>query len=164
MTDGRILYAKADNRYFIKFTGALRYTISRGLDVFINKMFEDPALEDVLIDMSGAEYLDSTNLGLLAKIAGRMQTRFKRKVTLLSTNPNINFLLDSMGLSTVFIIADQPDFNAESLRQIPDLQATERERAQVILEAHRLLMEMNEKNHNAFKNVVELLEKDIGKS
>jgi anti-anti-sigma factor len=161
MTDGKILYAKVDNRYFIKFTGALRYNISRGLDAFINKMFEDPALDDVLIDMSEAEYLDSTNLGLLAKIAGQMQKRFKRKTTLFSTNVNINFLLDNMGLSAVFIIADQPDFTAGNLRQIPDLQDTERERAQVILEAHRLLMEMNDKNHDTFKNVVELLEKDI---
>ena len=164
MTDGKILYAKVDNRYFIKFTGTLRYTISRGLDAFLNKMFEDPALEDVLIDMSEAEYLDSTNLGLLAKIASQTQKRFKRKVTLFSTNPNINFLLDNMGLSKVFIIVDKPDFTAENLQSIPDLHDTEKERALVILEAHRLLMAMNDKNRDTFKNIVELLEKDICRS
>ena len=164
MTDGKILYAKVDNRYFIKFTGTLRYNISRGLDAFLDKMFEDPALEDVLIDMSEAEYLDSTNLGLLVKIASQTQKRFKRKVTLFSTNPNINFLLDNMGLSQVFIIVDKPDFTAENLQSIPDLQDTEKERARVILEAHRLLMSMNDKNRDTFKNIVELLEKDICRS
>ncbi|MEI8247870.1 MAG: STAS domain-containing protein [Lentisphaerota bacterium] len=164
MTDGKILYAKVDNRYFIKFTGTLRYTISRGLDIFLNKMFEDPVLEDVLIDMSEAEYLDSTNLGLLAKIASMTQKRFKRKVTLFSTNPNINFLLDNMGLSQVFLIVDKPDFTAGNLQSIPGLQDTEKERALVILEAHRLLMAMNEKNRDTFKNIVEVLEKEISRN
>ena len=164
MTDGQILYSKVANRYFIKFTGTLRYTISRGLDVFLNKMFEDPALEDVLLDISEAEYFDSTNLGLLAKIASQMQKRFNRKVTLFSTNPNINFLLDNIGLNKVFIIVDKPDFTAENLQKIPDLQDTERERALVILEAHRQLMALNETNHDTFKSIVELLEKDVSKS
>jgi len=34
----------------------------------------------------------------------------------------------------------------------------------VILEAHRLLMDMNEKNRETFKDIVELLEKDVSKS
>ena len=131
---------------------------------FSIKCLKTPALEDVLLDISEAEYFDSTNLGLLAKIASQMQKRFNRKVTLFSTNPNINFLLDNMGLSKVFIIVDKPDFSVENLRQIPDLQATERERALVILEAHRLLMDMNEKNRETFKDIVELLEKDVSKS
>jgi anti-anti-sigma factor len=159
MGDGKILYAKSDKQYFIKLTGYLRFDVGRELDNLINIIFDDPELEDVMIDMTEAEYFDSTILGLLAKVANKMYEMYNRKVTLLSTNKNINFLLDNIGLSEVFIIVDNCNCSPESLKAVPNVSSSEVEQALTILDAHRRLMALNEQNKTEFKDVVELLEK-----
>ena len=123
-------------------------------------IFEDPDVKDIMIDMSEADYLDSTILGLLAKIANFMIKKFKRKITLLSTNEDINYLLDNIGLNEVFIIVKSCNCSPEQLQEIPNINASERESALTILDAHRQLIALNEKNQAEFKDVVELLEKE----
>lgn len=161
MAEGKILFTRNDGCWFIKMNGNIRYPIGRDFDHFINRMFREPTLQDVVIDLTDAEYLDSTNLGLLAKIANKMHEKFDRKVTLISTNANINYLLDSIGFYDIFIVISNPAATPGELHEITHLKAMEKQQAETMLEAHRLLMNMNEKNRNEFKDVVELLEKEV---
>jgi hypothetical protein len=52
------------------------------------------------------------------------------------------------------------DYTPEMLEKIPNIKSSEQENALTILDAHRQLISLNEKNRNVFKNVVELLEKE----
>lgn len=160
MSEEKILYSKSDQRYFIKLTGNLRFTSGRNFDSLLKVMFKDPDIKDIMIDMTEAEYLDSTMLGLLAKIANFMLKKFKRKVTVLSLNKDINYLLDNIGLSDVFIVVESCDYTPETLQKIPDIKGSEQENALTILDAHRQLVKLNEKNQSVFKDVIDLLEKE----
>jgi len=160
MSEGKILYSKDGQRYFLKMTGKLRFTSGREFDNLLNIIFSDPALQDIMIDMSEADYLDSTILGLLAKIANFMIKKFHKKGIILSTNKNINYLLDNIGLNNVFIIVESYDYTPEMLNKIPNIRSSEQENALTILDAHRQLIKLNEKNRAVFKDVIELLEKE----
>ena len=160
MNGGSILYSTKDQKYFIKLTGNLRFTSGHDFDSLLNVIFKNPDVKDIMIDMSEADYLDSTILGLLAKTANFMIKKFKRKITVLSTNEDINYLLDNIGLNEVFIIVTSCNYSPEQLREIPNINASERESALTILDAHRQLVALNKKNQAEFKDVVELLEKE----
>lgn len=161
MNGGNILYAKEDNKYFIKLTGNLRFTSGHDFNTLLNVIFKDPDLKDIMIDMSEADYLDSTILGLLAKTANFMIKKFQRKATVLSVNEDINYLLDSIGLNDVFIIVDDCNCTQEMLKEMPNINSSERESARTILEAHQQLVKLNEKNKTIFKDVIELLEQEV---
>lgn len=162
MSEGKILYSKSEQRYFLKLTGNLRFTIAHDLDILLDIIFKDSAVKDIMIDMSQADYLDSTILGLLAKIANFMIKELHRKLTVLSTNEDINYLLDSLGLNEVLIIIRTCDYSPKILEEIPNIKSSEQENALTILDAHRQLVNLNEKNRDVFKDVVELLEKESG--
>lgn len=161
MNGGNILYAKNEQKYFIKLTGNLRFTNGHDFSSLLNVIFKDPDVKDIMIDMSEADYLDSTILGLLAKTANFMIKKFQRKATVLSLNEDINYLLDSIGLNDVFIVVESCDYTPEMLKKIPDIKSSEQENALTILDAHRQLVKLNEKNKTVFKNVVDLLEKEV---
>lgn len=160
MNGGSVLYSKNDQKYFIKLTGNLRFTSGHDFDSLLDVIFKDADVKDIMIDMSEADYLDSTILGLLAKIANFMIKKFHRKITVLSTNEDINYLLENIGLNEVFIIVKSCNCSPEMLQEIPNINASERESALTILDAHHQLVALNEKNRTEFKDVVELLEKE----
>ena len=161
MTPGKILYAKLKDTYILKFIGEIRYTISFSLTSFLEKMFADKGFNNILIDLTQTENIDSTNLGLLAKIANFMQQHFQRKATIVSTNQDINKVLDSIGFYDVFVIAGQAQPIDDNMQDIPQLESSEQEMAEMILEAHRTLSELNDKNEVMFKDVVESLENEL---
>jgi len=160
MSEGKILYSKSEQKYFIKLTGNLRFTSGRDFDSLLHVIFQDPDIKDIMVDMTEANYLDSTILGLLAKTANFMIKKFQRKLTVLSVNKDINYLLDSIGLNDVLIVIESCDCTPEMLQKIPDIKSSERENAMTILDAHRQLVNLNEKNKSVFKDVIELLEKE----
>jgi hypothetical protein len=44
---------------------------------------------------------------------------------------------------------------------MPNINSSEQESARTILEAHQQLVKLNEKNKTIFKDVIELLEKEV---
>ncbi|QSH41487.1 STAS domain-containing protein [Lentisphaerota bacterium ZTH] len=161
MQEGNILYAVCDGKWIIKFVGDIRYSVARGIQALIDEVVADKNTADMLIDLTQTEYIDSTCLGLMAKLASLLWNRCKKKITLLSTNDNINYLLDSIGFGDVFLIVDDAEAPLVRLNEIPKLGNDEIECAKIMLEAHRHLVKLNAKNANEFKDVVALLEKDL---
>jgi anti-anti-sigma factor len=106
MNEGKFLYAELSGVYVVQPTGNIRYTISRGLDKLIHRIQEDENATDVIADLSEAGFLDSTNLGLLARLASMAFKKFHRYPQLISNNQNINMVLDSMGFQQIFNITD----------------------------------------------------------
>ncbi len=160
MKTGKILYAKNEKYYFIKLIGNLRFDVGADLEALIDAVFADPDMENVMLDLTESEYFDSTILGMLAKAANLMFEKNKQKVTVLSTNNNINYLLRGIGLDDVFIIVDNCDYSPESFQDAPNINNSEAKLAIAILNAHRRLRALNDKNAEEFKNVVELLEQE----
>ena len=158
MSTGNILTAETDGVYILKFTGDIRLNLCSALDAFLEEMFKDPSFETVLIDLTEAEGIDSTSLGLIAKISIQAKERFDLVPTIISVNDDITRILLSMGFDEVFMIVQEPLMNQNDLSALPDREASESEVQQKVLEAHRYLMGMNQQNHDTFKELVTVLE------
>jgi anti-anti-sigma factor len=158
MQPGKILVAEHGGAFVIKLVGDVRLTFCTALDDFFERMFATPAFASVIIDLCAADNIDSTTLGQLAKLAIAAQRRFGLKPVILSTNPNITRILLSMGFERVFDIRQQAPKTDEQLGELPMVAASEQGVCERVLEAHRVLMGMNEQNRAEFQELVCALE------
>ena len=158
MLSGRILYAVHDGTYVIKFAGDVRVPLCASLEGFLDRMFSDPALQAVLIDLTDTVAIDSTALGLIAKIAVFLKQRVQKKPVILSTNPDVNRILASMGFDRVFLILEKAPAPEGSLDELPVSEPSQQELTRHVIEAHRVLMGLNEKNKATFRDLVAALE------
>lgn len=164
MTDGMVYYAERDGTCVIRFEGAISYTLGPALDHFLDALFARGACGGtILVDLTATESIDSTGLGLLARIANFVRRRDGSKPMLFSVRPDINAVLSSICLDDVFVLCDRtPDSVAD--QALPAGDPTETELAQTVLNAHRLLCEMNDANRATFQSVVDAFERDLGKT
>lgn len=159
MSTGKIQFAGHDGVFALKFVGEVRLTLCSVLDEVIEGIFSAPEFTSIIIDLTEATNLDSTTLGLLAKLSILSRRRNGLLPTLLSTNPDISRLLESMGFELVFNMVSSPVPCPDCLRDLPAQNASEEQVKLHVLEAHRILMELNENNRAAFRDLVSALEK-----
>lgn len=158
MVSCKILQAAEKGIYLLKFTGEVRLNMCSTLDSIIDNMREDDHFTTVVIDLSEANVIDSTTLGLLAKIGIFAKKANKILPTIISTNPDVTRLVISMGFDELFIIVEQAASKIEHLDEIPLLKATEEQVREKVLAAHKILMDLNSRNKEAFKDLVSTLE------
>jgi anti-anti-sigma factor len=159
MQSGKILVAQHDGTFVIKLVGDVRLTLCTTIDDYLNKMFVDPQFVGVLVDLTKAEGIDSTTLGLLAKLAVQGKQYSNIPPVIVSPNPDITRLLESMGFAHIFQIVDKPEqLIGDELAELPVLESDEEAVKQKIIEAHRILMDLNEKNRDTFSSLMKSLE------
>jgi len=157
---GRILVASHDGVYVIVFEGDVRLTLCTTVDDYLEKMFQDPGFRSVIVDLSGTDNIDSTSLGLLAKLSIQADKRFSFRPTLISTRKDITRILLSMGFDEVFDLVEEPLEHHEQLAELPELDSSEADVRQRVLDAHRTLMSLNEANRDTFHDLVAALESE----
>lgn len=161
MADGTVHYAERDGTVVIRFEGDIRYTIAPALDRFLDGLFVRQELTDIIVDLNDTASIDSTGLGLLARIANFMRRRDGNRPLLFSSQPDVNAVLSSICLDTAFIHCDgSPDPAPE--RALPAGNPSDAEMARTVLDAHRLLCDMNDANRAQFQNVVDAFERELG--
>ena len=69
MTTGKIQFAEEQGTFVLKFIGDVRLTLCAALDSYIEKIFSVLSFESIVIDLTETECIDSTSLGLLAKLS-----------------------------------------------------------------------------------------------
>ncbi len=158
MTKGRILVAMHDGVYLLKFVGDVRLSLCTAVDTFLDTMFDDPGFRTVIVDLSLTQGIDSTSLGILAKLSINAQDRFGCVPTLVSTNDDITHILMTMGFDDVFRIVEEPLAEIGQLGELPPCISSEEDVRQRVIEAHRYLMSLNDSNREAFRDLVETLE------
>ncbi|HET8711370.1 MAG TPA: STAS domain-containing protein [Spongiibacteraceae bacterium] len=158
MQSGKILIAQQSGAFVIKLTGDVRLSFCSALDEFFERMFATPHFASVIIDLCEAENIDSTTLGQLAKLAITAKRTYNFVPVILSTNPNITRILRSMGFERVFDIRQQRPQSEATLAELPMVEGSESAVRETVLDAHRVLMGMNEKNHAQFQELVCALE------
>ena len=158
MQQGKIWVADHAGVYVIKMVGDVRLTLCMSFDQFINGMFEADDFSSIIFDLTEAEAIDSTTLGLMAKISILADQRKHLRPVVISTSPGINRLLDTMGFAEIFdIINDTSDCitpdQCLEMGVVDECEARSK-----VLEAHRILMNLNRDNHETFKDLVKTLE------
>jgi len=161
--DGRILFAAQDGVHVLKFVGDVRVTLSPAISGFLDRIGNCASFQSIIIDLSETVGIDSTSLGLLARIAIRVDESFGAVPTIISTNEDITRVLLSMGFDQVFFIVGECGegfVSTSSAQELPCRLVSESEIRQQVLDAHRALMAMNDANHETFIDLVNALESE----
>lgn len=158
MHTGKLLSAQSQHTFILKFVGDVRLTLCSTLDQVLERIFADSEINTYIIDLTAAENLDSTTLGLIAKIAVHTSSKGLAQPSIISPNKDITLLLESMGFDQYFILLRSALTSPQELHEVPQFAGSEEYLKAQVLEAHRTLMAMNEQNKQAFQSVVQALE------
>jgi anti-anti-sigma regulatory factor len=163
MLEGRVFYGDHDHVHVLRYVGDVRHTLAPSVSGFVDSLVPRLAGDDLVVDLSDAEAIDSTNLGEIARIADRLSARGSKRAAIISPRPEISQVLFSMAFDEVFDICTEPTALPGG-QPIPDVGASQDVSMRVILSAHRRLMQMSESNREQFSEVVELMERQLGPS
>ena len=156
---GKIQFAEQSGTFVLKFVGEVRLTLCSALDATIEKIFAALNFTAIIIDLTEAHSVDSTTLGLMAKLSILSRHKVGLLPTVVTTNPDITRVLQSMGFDQVFNIVDTPVPCPDCLADLPSQDQSEEVVKAKVLEAHRILMGLNDSNREAFHDLVSALER-----
>jgi len=164
--NGCVREALVDGVHVLRIEGAVRYTIAPVVERFLDRLFSRAAVGAVLVDMTDASFLDSTMLGVVARIAGRMSAEHGARPTIACPPGDILTLLQSMGFDQVFAVVSEAPSAARELPVVADeddgSSPEARELARTVLRAHETLAAMNPRNEATFHDVVEMMTREVG--
>lgn len=160
LQEGRILAASHDGSYVIRLVGDVRLTHCNSMDDFFEHMFQDPDFASVWVDLCEAQGIDSTTLGLLAKLALGVKENFGFKPAVYSCDPGINRLLRSMGFHRLFELHEELCSSLGEITEIPHIEGSEDAVKQKVIEAHCILMSLSDENRDRFKDLLTALQGD----
>lgn len=161
MDKGKILVGESGGNYLIKMTGDVRVTLCTSLNQYINSIFKRNDVKSVLIDLRDTDGLDSTSLGLLAKLALYSERRYGVVPILFCTNESILKTLEVMALDELFDVICSDTADEAILRELP-CEPDEGRAREDVLEAHRLLVEINPECEAEFIDLIRYLEDEVG--
>ncbi len=165
MADGRILVGDCDGVYLLKLVGDVRVTLCISADGFIKRLLSDPEFKAVTVDLTEARGMDSTSLGILARLSIETRKLHGLRPTILVTNPDLEKLLRVSGFAEEFVVIRSAEPAAVEVSEIPrraNMDETELRRR--VIEAHRTLMSMNAENESTFRDLVLALEEEEAQS
>lgn len=157
MSAGKILAADYRHMAMLKFVGEVRVVMSSTLDNYCNSLYRRGILDAMVVDMSETRSIDSTALGMLAKMAIQLRNRFNVIPTIVSPNADITRILRSMSFDRICTIVDtMPKQQAKfsELRQQHESETSVRDK---VIDAHLTLMAMSEQNRLEFQDLVSVL-------
>ena len=161
MSAGHVTHAAQEGIHVFRYFGAVNFTLAPSLQRFLQHVIRDGDVSGLVFDLTGAESLDSTNLGLMARVNEQVHELGAPNSVIISSNEDIDMVLRSMGFEQTFDFApsgsEVPDAIAEPVAaEAPcaaDLQRT-------MLDAHRALVRLSDAGRLEFESVVACLERD----
>jgi anti-anti-sigma factor len=153
-----VLYGSHEGVQVLRFVGRIDCGVAPAVHQFVDGLFLGAPLTGFVIDLTETDNIDSTNLGLLARIANRMQERGGPRVTIVSHRQDINEILLTMGFDEVFDLVEAAPGAGKDTRPLTTLAPDRYSLGRTMLEAHRTLMALNDRNRDQFADVVSLLE------
>jgi anti-anti-sigma factor len=156
---GKVLVGNHEGVYVIRFEGDVRLTVSGTFDRYLDAMFADPHFVSVLVDLSAAVAIDSTSLGVLAKLSIAVQEKYQQLPMLVCKARDILRILHNMGFEDVFNIVRDAQELRQQLAELPLANDLDEEEMRLrVIEAHETLMGLNEQNAVTFRSLVEALQ------
>tara|TARA_B100000767_G_scaffold23831_1_gene21097 strand:- start:5560 stop:6054 length:495 start_codon:yes stop_codon:yes gene_type:complete len=145
--------------FWLKLDGDVRVPWCVSLETYCEAVIKQSGIKSVYVDLVTATNLDSTTLGVLAKVAVYTQKYCGQQAVLFCLNEDIQRLIISMGFSSVFDIQHEFGDIELNFEDLPILDCTENDIKDVVIAAHKALMELTEDNRACFGGLVESLER-----
>ena len=150
---------------FIRVTGRGSFKIAAPMKQYISEVCETDAVALVVLDLKECIGMDSTFMGVLAGLSGRLPKTGQSLELIHLSEKNTN-LLATLGVDRVLTFYSNshghtvPEQRAHSLRTD---KASQKEMAETALQAHETLVQISEENQPTFERVIELLKKDVNR-
>jgi anti-anti-sigma regulatory factor len=158
---GKILFAEQDGVHVLKFIGEVRLTLGPTISTFLEKLESCDHFQSMIIDLSETETIDSTALGLIAKIGICTREYFDSRASIVSPREDITRVLNSMAMEQVCVVtSDGVVSEASGLQELPTEITSEEVLRDQVLDAHKTLMALADQNFDKFQDLVEALENE----
>lgn len=119
--------------------------------------------ENLILIMSDITYMDSSFIGALVYVGMKLKKE-KNKTPIIYGNNYVEEIFKKYSLNNLFIIKkDIFEFNSEILKEVRSVEYDEIKYLKSVLNDHKLLSSISEKNYEIFKSLLESLEKEIEK-
>ncbi len=158
MSMGHIEYAGLNGTHVFKLVGEVRAPSCCSLDHLLDKLDQLPTVSGVVVDLTDANFMDSTALGVVAKLGLKIRELYQLQPILLSTNIDLTTLANSMGLGQVFTLLNCRNTETRCLQSLPDRDVSQDDMLHTVLDAHRTLIGLNDSNRAMFEPLVKQLE------
>jgi anti-anti-sigma factor len=150
----------------LRLTGPIRFVAAQALRRFVDELIEGVEDGGVLIDLRAVELIDSTGMGLLARIGRNSLQRLGRRAVIACPENDVATCLRSVAFDELFVMMDTYPFDDDAALAEVALAgecgtATEGGLGRVILDAHRELASVSERNLAAYRDVIAALEADL---
>ena len=159
MSTGHVEYASLNGTHIFKLIGEVRAQSCISLDKLLARIEQQENVVGAIVDLTETTFIDSTVLGILAKLGLKLKQVHHIQAVMLSTNPDITTLANSMGLGQVFVILNYCGDSQVCTQALLDDNVTHNSMLCTVLDAHKTLMKLNENNQNMFEPLVKQLEK-----
>jgi anti-sigma B factor antagonist len=158
----RVLVGNIDAGYIIKVIGKGTMEYCSDLFQYISDKMDSKNVDAVYFDLSAANYLDSSFIGVIVSVQKKMKKNGNSNVILLNPSEKVKDILNTMGLFEILPIQEEHQFiNIELTDEIKKKLEKNYEDIQLLLESHQNLMELNSENRKKFSLVEEMLQKEL---
>lgn len=165
ITSGKILVASHQGIYLIKMLGDVRLTLCIPFDNFIQSLFVKDDFCSIVFDFSKTQGLDSTTLGLVAKLAVKSREKKSIKPSIIGADAGIHRLLDATGIIDLCDVIDDDTTLVDTLDEPAALPvnadaSNEDKVRKKVLEAHKVLVNLNDANKQSFQDLIKTLSQE----
>ena len=160
MSRSSILVGLSDyENFWLKFEGDVRVPWCLSLEFYCESVIKQPGIKKIFIDLMNANNIDSTTLGVLAKVSKLSQKFCNNIPTLIFNNEDIDRLITSTGLASIFNIENEINIKNISFDNLPVLNSSDEDIKKIVIEAHENLIELTQDNQLKFGTLVDSLYK-----
>jgi anti-anti-sigma factor len=154
----------------LRLVGPIRFTSARALRRFVDDVVAHDGDGDfgVALDLRGVEMIDSTGLGLLARVGRFSLEQAGRRAVIVCPDNDVATCLRSAAFDQLFLMLDEYPYRhdgpfTEIALEPSDCGAgAEPEIGRILLDAHRDLACISERNLEVYRDVIAALEADLG--
>jgi anti-anti-sigma factor len=154
-----LYFKECANTFYIRAMGHVTASLCSDLK---NRVFErleaKPPVENVFVDLSQCDYMDSTFLGLLVGINKRFLRFSERPITIVRPTVPCTELLKTIGiLRLVRVTEEEIDFPSAMENVVTAEKAT----AEFLLDVHEDLIDLSDDNKKRFSTLYTVLKSQI---
>jgi anti-anti-sigma factor len=160
----RIFVGESAGTAVVELRGRVRYIDAPALRGVLDDVLQQPAFAGLVVDLRDVTAIDSTGLGLLARTGTRTRTRTGTPAIVVAREGEVTAVLRSAALDEVLRLVDTAPFEAPPVlaESVPvDERPAVGDAGRLILDAHRDLASLSDRNRETYRDVIALLEAQL---
>jgi anti-anti-sigma regulatory factor len=157
------VYIGDDGVCEIRLVGQIKYgTTAKGFSEFVNAKVSDSSVKDVIVDLRECDFIDSTNIATLAKIAALQQGKGAKKPTLVyCEDSKIADTIDDVYVKELYGVCVNKEMGGHNYEDVGSAETNQYELTKIMYEGHKLLASLSSANKERFESVVKYLGESV---